>query len=80
MKQDIKQAETKNYYSIIILIISVIAVITAVGLGQVIGPFVDGRLAESGASYALAFIAAGVAALAGGVAALFLKISKINHE
>ncbi len=43
------------------------------GIGQVLGPMLAGRISAAGGSYSPAFIAAGIAALAGAVLSLFLK-------
>ena len=46
------------------------------GVGQVTGPFVAGRIAGTTGSYAGAFILAGVLSLAGAVLSLFLRVDK----
>jgi len=43
-------------------------------VGQVLGPFVAGRIAEVTGSYSIAFVAAAAAAVLGASAALFLKL------
>jgi MFS family permease len=43
-------------------------------VGQVLGPFVAGRIAAVSGSYSYAFVAAAVAAVLGATAALFLKM------
>jgi MFS family permease len=44
-------------------------------IGQAAGPFVAGRIAAATGSFSIAFVSAGLAALAGAVGSLFLKRS-----
>ncbi len=46
------------------------------GIGQVIGPFVAGRIAQSSGSFAGAFVLAGALALAGAALSLFLRMGR----
>ncbi len=46
------------------------------GIGQVTGPFVAGRIAQSTGSFAGAFVLAGVLAFAGAALSLFLRMGK----
>ncbi len=46
------------------------------GIGQVLGPFVAGRIADARGSYTTAFIVAAIASLAGGLLSLMLRIRK----
>lgn len=48
------------------------------GFGQVLGPFIAGRIAQVTSSYAGAFILAGLAALSGGLLSLFINSSSRN--
>lgn len=50
------------------------------GIGQVFGPFVAGRIADSYHSYTPAFIIAAFASLAGGLLSLLLRIRKPVHQ
>ena len=43
------------------------------GIGQALGPFIGGRIAQGTGSYSFAFIIAGGAALIGALASLFIK-------
>ncbi len=50
------------------------------GIGQVFGPFVAGRIADSYHSYTRAFVIAAFASLAGGLLSLLLRIKKpVQH-
>lgn len=46
------------------------------GIGQVFGPFVAGRIADSQGSYTFAFVIASMASFAGGLLSLLLKVRK----
>lgn len=46
------------------------------GIGQMIGPFTAGRIADAYGSYTIAFIIAAIASLAGGLLSLILRIKK----
>ena len=46
------------------------------GIGQVTGPFVAGRIAQSTGSFAGAFVLAGVLALAGALFSLLLRVER----
>lgn len=50
------------------------------GIGQAAGPFVAGRLASITSSYKTAFIIAGIAALTGSIASLFIKSSRKEYK
>jgi MFS family permease len=46
------------------------------GIGQALGPFTAGRIADINGTYSPAFVTAGIAAFTGGVLSLFLKMKK----
>lgn len=50
------------------------------GIGQVFGPFVAGRIADSQGSYTMAFVVAAAASFAGGLLSLMLRIRKPVHH
>jgi len=48
-------------------------------VGQVLGPFIAGRIVAVSGSYSYAFVAAAVAAVLGAIAALFLKMKRAEE-
>jgi predicted MFS family arabinose efflux permease len=50
------------------------------GIGQVLGPFVAGRIADAQKSYTLAFVLAAFASLAGGLLSFRLRIKQVAGE
>lgn len=50
------------------------------GIGQLAGPFVAGRIADTQGSYTMAFVIAALASLAGGLLSLMLRIRKPVHH
>jgi len=50
------------------------------GIGQVFGPFVAGRIADSQGSFTFAFVIAAFASLAGGMLSLLLRIRRPIHH
>lgn len=49
------------------------------GVGQVLGPFVAGRIADSTGSYALAFGLAAAASFAGGLLSIILRVRRVSE-